>query len=284
MGRPVTTSRGSKAVVQTTEAITGTQPVRRRARLRGWERAVGPVSLLAGAIAWEAIGQALDVSVFPPLSAVLGRLGELLADGTILGYLATSVTNLAIGFAVALVFGLTLGVLMGVYRRVEMALDIYVRAMLTAPSLVFAPIFFTLFGLDRITIVGVIVLYSTFIIVLNTAEAVKTAPRSLVEMARCYGAGDRFVLRRVILPSATPLIMAGVRLGAGRAVKGMINGEMFVAVVGLGGVVMTAGRNFDAETVLAVMTLIIVLAFMVVWLVERLDRRLTAWLPETNRA
>ncbi|MBX3031198.1 MAG: ABC transporter permease [Chloroflexi bacterium] len=258
--------------------------MRRRARLRGWERAVGPVSLLAGAIAWEAIGQALDVSVFPPLSAVLGRLGELLADGTILGYLATSVTNLAIGFAVALVFGLTLGVLMGVYRRVEMALDIYVRAMLTAPSLVFAPIFFTLFGLDRITIVGVIVLYSTFIIVLNTAEAVKTAPRSLVEMARCYGAGDRFVLRRVILPSATPLIMAGVRLGAGRAVKGMINGEMFVAVVGLGGVVMTAGRNFDAETVLAVMTLIIVLAFMVVWLVERLDRRLTAWLPETNRA
>ncbi len=183
----------------------------------------------------------------------------------------------------SLVFGLTLGLLMGVYRRVEMALDIYVRAMLTAPSLVFAPIFFTLFGLDRITIVGVIVLYSTFIIVLNTAEAVKGAPRSLVEMARCYGAGDRFVMRRVIVPAALPLIMAGVRLGAGRAVKGMINGEMFVAVVGLGGVVMTAGRNFDAETVLAVMMLVVVLAFVVVWLVERVDQRLTSWLPETSR-
>jgi NitT/TauT family transport system permease protein len=119
--------------------------------------------------------------------------------------------------------------------------------------------------------------------VVNTAEAVRGTPRSLVEMARCYGARDRFVLRRVILPAATPLIMAGVRLGAGRAVKGMVNGEMFIAVVGLGGVIMTAGRNFDAETVLAVMTLVIVIAFCVVWLVERIDRRLTAWLPATSR-
>lgn len=63
----------------------------------------------------------------------------------------------------------------------------------------------------------------------------------------------------------------------------MINGEMFVAVVGLGGVVMTAGRNFDAETVLAVMMLVVVLAFVVVWLVERVDQRLTSWLPETSR-
>lgn len=278
----MTTSRGTEAVVRTTEAIAATMPTR-RTRLHGWDRFVGPISLLVGAIAWEVVGRALDVSVFPPLSAVLERLAELITDGTILSYLATSLTNLAIGFSVSLVFGLTLGLLMGVYRRVEMALDIYVRAMLTAPSLVFAPIFFTLFGLDRITIVGVIVLYSTFIIVLNTAEAVKGAPRSLVEMARCYGAGDRFVMRRVIVPAALPLIMAGVRLGAGRAVKGMINGEMFVAVVGLGGVVMTAGRNFDAETVLAVMMLVVVLAFVVVWLVERVDQRLTSWLPETSR-
>ena len=77
--------------------------------------------------------------------------------------------------------------------------------------------------------------------------------------------------------------MAGIRLGVGRAVKGMINGEMFIAVVGLGGVVMTAGRNFDAETVLAVMLLIILVAFGAVGLVERIDRRLTAWLPETSR-
>ncbi len=276
-------SRGDDAVVRTAEAITDMRPIRRGARLQGWERLVGPISLLVGLVAWEILGRALAVSVFPPLSAVLARLAELLVDPKIQGFIVASLSNLVIGFAVSLAIGLGVGVLMGLYRRVDLALDIYVRAMLTAPSLVFAPIFFVLFGLNRITIIGVIVLYSTFIIIITTAEAVRGAPRNLVEMAKAYGAGDRFVLRRVVLPAATPLIMAGIRLGAGRAVKGMVNGEMFVAVVGLGGVIMTAGRNFDAETVLAVMVLVVVVAFAVVWLVERLDRRLTAWLPANSR-
>lgn len=278
-----TTPSTDEAIARTTQAIAEMRPVRTGMRLRGGERLVGPLSLLVGAVLWEITGRALDVSVFPPLSAVLVRLVEMLRVGTIYGFLASSLINLAIGFAVSLAIGLGVGALMGLYRRVDMALDIYVRAMLTAPSLVFAPIFFALFGLNRITIIGVIVLYSTFIIIINTSEAVKGAPRGLVEMARCYGANDRFVLRRVVLPAATPLIMAGVRLGAGRAVKGMINGEMFIAIVGLGGMVMTAGRNFDAETVLAVMTLVVIVAFGAVWLVERVDRRLTSWLPATSR-
>jgi NitT/TauT family transport system permease protein len=245
---------------------------------------LGVISLAVGAILWEIVGQVAQVSFFPPLSVVLVRMVELLIDGEILSYLLASLSNLAIGFGLSLAIGLGLGLLMGVYKRVDMALDLYVRAMLTAPSLVFAPIFFSLFGLNRITTIAIIVLYSTFIIILTTASAVKAAPKSLIEMARCYGARDRYVFRRVILPAATPLIMAGVRLGAGRAVKGMINGEMFIAVVGLGGVVMTAGRNFDAPTVLAVMMIIIIIAFALVWLVERLDRRLTSWLPDTARA
>jgi NitT/TauT family transport system permease protein len=245
---------------------------------------VGGASLLVGAALWEVVGRVANASFFPPLSAVLARMVELLTTGEILGLLATSLTNLAIGFTLSLAIGLGVGLLMGVYRRIDRALDIYVRALLTAPALVFAPIFFALLGLNRITIIAIIVLYSTFIMILTTASAVKASPKELIEMVRCYGAGDRFVFRRVLLPAAMPLIMAGVRLGAGRAVKGMINGEMFIAVVGLGGVVMTAGRNFDAETVLAVMIVIILVAFGLVWLVQRVDRRLTSWLPDTARS
>jgi NitT/TauT family transport system permease protein len=244
---------------------------------------LGAISLAVGSVLWEILGRAWAMPFFPPLSAVVTRMFELLGTGQIIGFLLTSLSNLALGFGLSLVLGLGLGLLMGLYRRVDMALDLYVRAMLTAPSLVFAPIFFSLFGLNRITIVAVIILYSTFIMIVTTAAAVKTAPKSLVEMARNYGANDRYIFRRVLLPSSMPLIMAGVRLGAGRAVKGMINGEMFIAVVGLGGVVMTAGRNFDAATVLAVMLMVILVAFGLVWLVERLDRRLTGWLPETAR-
>lgn len=277
------TDRTTETAVRVTAAVEDIRPIGGRGRLPRRDSWIGVASLAVGALAWEVIGRVANVSYFPPLSDVLVRLVELLLTGEIIGYLVTSLTNLAIGFSVSLVIGLGVGLLMGVYKRVDLALDIYVRAMLTAPSLVFAPIFFSLFGLNRITIVGIIVLYSTFIMILTTASAVKAAPKSLVEMARCYGANDRFVFRRVLLPSAMPLIMAGVRLGAGRAVKGMINGEMFIAVVGLGGVVMTAGRNFDATTVLAVMVMIIIVAFGLVWVVERLDRRMTSWLPETSR-
>lgn len=278
--------RGDRAVVATATAIADLRPRPRgglRARVTSGTWQWGVASLLAGAAIWEVIARSADMPFFPPISAVIIRLGELLTEPEMWGFLFASVVNLVVGFTISLTVGLGVGLLMGMYRRVDMALDIYVRAMLTAPSLVFAPILFVIFGLNRVTVIVIVVLYSMFIIILSTASAVKASPRSIVEMARCYGANDRYLFRKVLLPAATPLIMAGIRLGVGRAVKGMINGEMFIAVVGLGGVVMTAGRNFDAETVLAVMLLIILVAFGAVGIVERIDRRLTAWLPDNQR-
>jgi NitT/TauT family transport system permease protein len=89
--------------------------------------------------------------------------------------------------------------------------------------------------------------------------------------------------RRIVLPAATPLIMAGVRLGVGRAVKGMLNGEMFIAIVGLGRLVQDGSRGFDASLVLAVLIVIIIVAFIAVFITQAVDARLTRWLPKTSR-
>lgn len=240
-------------------------------------------SLLAGAMFWELGARIVDVSVFPTLSAVMVRMVELLGEPETISNLVTSLGNLGIGFAIALVLGLAVGIAMGVSETFDMAFDIYVKAMLTAPGLVFAPIFFSVLGLSRWTIIGVIVLYATFIIMLNTSAAIKEAPANLIEMGEAFCASRWFIVRKVIVPAAVPLIMAGVRLGAGRAVKGMINGEMFIAVVGLGGAVMAAGRNLDLATVLAIMTLIILIAFAVLGIVEWADRRLTPWVVSNVR-
>ncbi len=250
-----------------------------------WVAGLGPTTaaLAVGAIFWEAIGQLAGFRFFPPLSEVIARLIEMTLDGEILPPLVNSLTNLAIGFGFTTVVGVGVGLLMGAYRRVETALDIYVYGMLTAPSLVFAPILFSIFGLGRQAIVGVIVLYSIFIVIINTVSAVHTVPRPLIEMGRSYCANDRQMFRWVIIPAATPMIMAGLRIGAGRAVKGMINGEMFIAAVGLGELVTRAGNRFDATSVLAILVLIIVVAFVVVKLVQLIDQRLTRWLPETRR-
>lgn len=250
-------------------------------RLREMSWGIG--SLLAGAALWEIGARIIDVSVFPTLSAVLVRLVELLGDPETISNLMTSLGNLAIGFTIALVLGLAVGIAMGVSQTFDTAFGVYVKAMLTAPGLVFAPIFFSVLGLSRWTIIGVVVLYGTFIIMLNTAAAIKEAPVNLIEMGRAFCASRWFIVRRIIVPSAVPLIMAGVRLGAGRSVKGMINGEMFIAVVGLGGAVMAAGRNLDLTTVLAIMTMIILIAFAVLGVVEWADRRLTPWVVSNVR-
>ncbi|TDD31406.1 ABC transporter permease [Actinomadura sp. KC06] len=258
---------------------------RRAVRERlSWRRLpAAPVSLAVGAAGWELVGHLADASFFPPLSTVLSRLADMASSGLIFSSLRDSLINLVLGFAISLAAGLAVGVAMGRYRKVEAALGVYVYALLTAPSLVFAPIFFSLLGEGRGSIVAVVVMYSAFVMIINTASAIQGVPGHLVEMARSYGAGEGQVLLRVMLPAAAPMIMAGVRLGVGRAVTGMINGEMFIAVVGLGRVVTQAGGRFDGASVLAVLLVIIAVALGAVALVQAVDRRITRWVPKTAR-
>lgn len=254
------------------------KPRRRRAHVP-----VSFISLLVGAFAWEAIGRIADANFFPPLSQVLARLWEMIVAGDIIGSLGSSLINLVLGFGLSLVGGVGVGILMGWYPKVEAALGIYVYALLTAPSLVFAPIFFSILGDGRGSIVAIVIMYSVFIMTISTADAIKTVPTHLVEMGRSYGASELQILTRIVIPAATPSIMAGVRLGVGRAVTGMINGEMFIAVVGLGQIVTEAGGRFDSKSVLAILIVIIFVALAAVALVQAVDRKLTGWLPKTER-
>lgn len=256
-------------------------------RVRSYRRLAGggvsTLSLLAGILAWEVIGRLWEVSFFPPFTEVLVSLGELVRGGDILGNLVTSLANLAFGFAISVLGGVVVGAAMGMFPIVNSALDTYVYALLTAPSLVFAPIFFSIFGLGRGSIIALVVMYAMFIIIINTADGVRAVPRDLVEMARSYNASNLQMLRAVIIPAALPMIMAGLRLGVSRAVKGMINGEMFIAVVGLGRVVTEAGGRFDAAAVLAVLLVIIAVAWAASGVVRMVDARLTSWLPSVSR-
>lgn len=244
---------------------------------------VSLVSLTVAAVLWEIVGRAAEVPFFPPLSEVLATLWQMIVSGMIFGNLAVSLGNLALGFTISLFTGIVVGTAMGRYRRVNAALGIYVYALLTAPSLVFAPIFFSIFGAGQASIVAVVFMYSAFIMIINTASAVQNVSGSLEEMARSYGANEWQTVTGVLLPAALPMIFAGVRLGMGRAVTGMINGEMFIAVTGLGRIVTQAGKSFDGAAVLAILIVIIVVALVSVSLVQVVDRKMTSWVPSTSK-
>jgi ABC-type nitrate/sulfonate/bicarbonate transport system permease component len=102
-------------------------------------------------------------------------------------------------------------------------------------------------------------------------------------MGQSFGSSRVDLFRRVRLPAALPLILTGVRVGAGAAVQGMVVAEMFIAVIGLGEIVMRAGRRFDAETVLAVIVFLVVIALALMTLIRVVDERLTHWLPDVAR-
>ncbi|MFE3836195.1 ABC transporter permease [Pseudogemmobacter sonorensis] len=228
-------------------------------------------------LVWEIAGRLLGHIWLPPFSSVCARLWELLVNGTLGPHLVSSLTVLATGFLIALVLGLVIGILMGLSSWVNTALDIYVNTFLVTPGLIFAPILFAIFGLSDATRISVVVIYAMFIIVINTAAAVRNVDRPLLEMAASYGANRPTALFRIVLPDAFPLIIAGIRMGVGRAVKGMVNGEMFIALVGIGGQAARYGKQFDFTSVWALSVFIMIVAVVINQGVSHVERRLTRW-------
>lgn len=236
------------------------------------------LALLAGACVWELAGRLWQISFLPPLSAVLQAAWELIRSGQILRYLAASGLALLTGYALAVAAGVGLGLLMGRYRRVEYALDLYINTLLATPKIVLVPLLFAIFGVGRGVQVAIVFLNAFFIIVINTMSAIRSVDSSYLEMARSFGASERQIFSRILLPGSLPLTMAGLRLGMGRAVKGMINGEMFIVVFGLGGMLRTYGSRFDAEKVFAILLVVVIVALASSGLVQGLERRVTRWM------
>ena len=231
-----------------------------------------------GIAVWEIAGRVWNISFLPPFSNVIGAAVGLIASGQILGNLATSLLGLLVGYALAAVGGVGLGVLMGRYRKIEHLFDLYINAFLAAPKIAFIPVLFAFFGVSRSVQVAVVFMSAFFIIVINTMSAIRSVDSTYIEMARSFGAREHQLLWRVLIPGAVPLTMAGLRLGMGRAVKGMINGEMFIAVFGLGGLLRTYGSRFDAEKVFAILLVVIAVALACSALVEAVEKRLTYWM------
>ncbi len=248
---------------------------RRENPLRTLWRTTGSLILLM--IVWELVGRFMSWQWLPPFSEVLASLGDLIVSGELTQHLLSSLSSLGIGFSIAVVVGISVGLLMGLFPKVYIALDVYVNAMLFTPSLIFAPILFAIFGLSDTTRISVVVMYSLFVIIINTATAVRDVEAPLLDMSASFGASRWQTVRKVVLPASYPLIVAGLRLGAGRAVKGMINGEIFIALVGIGGLASKYGDANDYVRVWAVSLFIMILAVVINQVVSWLESRLTSW-------
>jgi ABC-type nitrate/sulfonate/bicarbonate transport system permease component len=238
------------------------------------------LSVLSLAILWEAVGRAMDSTLIPPLTQIGDAWWKLLSSGKLLANLGMSLTTLAIGFCLAAFIGVVLGVLMGRFRAIEHFFDIYVNALMSAPTTAFVPVLILWFGLGMESRIAVVFLFAIFVIIINTMTGVKQVDTVLVEMARSFGAREREIFFKIVLPAALPAIMAGLRLGMGRAVKGMVTAEMLLTLTGIGAMIMQYGSSFATDSLFAVILTILLVALLAMKAVHWIDRRLTGWKAE----
>jgi NitT/TauT family transport system permease protein len=235
------------------------------------------LALAVGVGAWELAARVWTIPFLPPFSKTLGTAIQMIAGGEILGYLVTSLVALLAGYALAVAVGVALGGLMGRYRPLEYLLDLYVSILLATPNIVVVPILFTIFGFNRTIQIAIVFLAAFTIVVINTMTAIRNVDAAYIEMAHSFGAKERELFWKILIPGGMPLMMAGLRLGMGRAIKGMINGEMYIALFGLGGLLRFYGNRFDAERVFAILLVVMTVALFFSFAVQALERHMTRW-------
>jgi len=191
-------------------------------------------SLAVWCVAWELIGRAGLSTIVPPFSRVVTSGLAALATEKFAGAVLVSLRAFALGMALALLVGIPVGVLMARVRGAGRVLGVWVNVFVSAPVSALVPILMAVIGIGEPTVVVTVVLFAVFVIALDTEVGVRQADRSLVEMARAFGARPHQVYTKVLVWSALPEILAGVRLGAIRGVKGVVIGQLLVAIIGVG--------------------------------------------------
>jgi len=201
---------------------------------------------------WEAVAQTgvFPARLFPTLETVAGAFWRLTVSGALPHHVLETLVRLFVGFALAALAGVAIGILMGRIKWVEdMALPI-VSIGAPIPGLAYAPIFLMWFGLGNPAVILLVAVVATFPIVLNTWTGVKAVKEIWVRSAQAMGAGDGSLFVRVVLPGALPYILTGLRLGLAQAWRILVGVELLAAVPwGLGWMIFGA-REFLATDIM----------------------------------
>jgi NitT/TauT family transport system permease protein len=231
-------------------------------------------SLILWCLIWEIVGRLELVLLFPPFSGVLAALADLVQTQKFWDATRTTITTFCIGMALAIVCGVALGVLMGRVKAAENLLGMWVNVFASAPLTALIPVLMILFGMGAKTIVVSVFLFAIWIIALDTQAGVKHITPSLIDMARSFGAGRRDIYAKIILWAALPEILAGIRLGFIRGVKGVVIGQLLVSIIGYGELFELYSRSFLMEDFWALTIVLFAFALLVAELVGMLEKRI----------
>ena len=238
--------------------------------------------LLIMLIVWQALWSAHKLS---PLfmsgpSAIATRFWDDLLHGHLLQDFAYSGKNFLVGFAIAAVSGVVLGVLIGWYKRLEMVTGPFTSALYATPRVAMVPLIIIWFGIGMWSKVFIVFISAFFPILINTIGGIQAVDRDLLKCARSFCATDRQIFTTVAIPGAVPFILTGIRQGVALGLIGVVVGEMFGGSQGIGFMVAYGGQTFATDTLFVGVLIIAFAGIIMSAAAEQLEKRFSRWRPE----
>src|SRR5438128_7157436 len=267
-------------MVDVVESARGEAPAEAKPRrpVPNWVITVGSLVVLLGA--WEIFGRDINPVFGSYPSAIAEAFWQLARTGKLWTALLDSLRPFLLGYALAILIGIPIGLVIGRFRVVEAATGIYITAGYAMPLVALVPLLVLWLGLGFTVKVAIIFLLSVFPICINTWLGVTAVPKTLIEVGKSLVAPDSVILRRIVLPATLPYIMAGIRLAVGRAVVAMIIAEFFTSISGLGAIIITSANNFDTATMFVPIVILMVMAIGLTYLIGAVERWVAPWQAE----
>jgi NitT/TauT family transport system permease protein len=235
------------------------------------------LSLLVWFALWELVGRTGLVFLIPPFSDVLGAVGPVVTSSRFAEAAIITLQAFAIGMGLALVVGIGVGFLMGRVRAIGDVMGMWVNIFESSPLTAIVPALMALLGFGLPTMIVTVFLFSVWVIALDTQVGVAGVSPSLLEMGRSFGASRRQLLTKVVLLAALPEILAGIRLGLIRGVKGVVIGQLLIAIVGIGYLFERYSRSFLMAEFWALLIIVFAFAFAASEAVGFFERRVSAY-------
>ena len=246
---------------------------------------LGTTAVIIFLTVWELLGNTLQVinPMFMSAPSLVAKAAiQLFGSGEIWNDLYVSGIEFFWGYFLSIIFAIPFGIAIGWYKRFSYICDPFVNAMNATPRVALLPLVIIWLGIGIMSKVGIIFLGAVFPLLINTRDGVKTTPANLLTAARSFGASEWQIFKSVVLPSTVPFILTGLRLAVGRALIGVMVGELYAATAGIGFMITVAGATFQTDKVFVGVLIFAISGMLMTDIIDRFEQRFDKWRPKVG--
>lgn len=237
------------------------------------------VSLVLLVILWQWAGsrQLINTSILPKPALILEKLADMILDESLVRYTLVSLKRVFLGYCLGGGIGLVFGFMIGLNRRLEQFINLYIGILRPIPPIAWIPFLILALGIGELSKITVIAIGSFWPLLLNTIEGVHAADESLLELGRVLEKDRKTVIFKIILPSAVPSVFTGARLGISRAWSCVVTAEMIAASAGVGYLIQYARELSQPAVMLVGVAVIGLIGLLIDSAMMAVQKRLLQW-------